>query len=152
VLRTLVTQSRIASLIASFSVREPEATGRTSAPSSRMRRTLGAWRAMSSVPMYTTHSSPRSAQTVAVATPCWPAPVSATTRVLPMRFTSSAWPSALLILWAPVWQRSSRFSHTRQPSASESRPAKVRGVGLPTKSRSRRASSVRKPASRRASA
>ncbi len=27
---------------------------------------------MSSSPMYTTHSSPKSAQTVAVATPCWP--------------------------------------------------------------------------------
>ena len=49
--RTFVTQSRMASLIASFSVREPASTGRTSAPSSRMRRTLGAWRAMSSVPM-----------------------------------------------------------------------------------------------------
>ena len=101
-MRTFVTQSRIASLMASFSVQEPELTGRTSAPSKRMRRTFGAWRAMSSVPMYTTHSSPSSAHTVALATPCWPAPVSATTRVLPMRFTSSAWPRALLILWAPV--------------------------------------------------
>ena len=97
-----------------------------------MRSTFGACRRMSSVPMYTTHSRPSSAHTVALATPCWPAPVSATTRVLPMRFTSSAWPRALLILWAPVWHRSSRFSHTREPSRSDSRPAKVSGVGRPT--------------------
>ena len=36
-----------------------------------------------------------------MATPCWPAPVSAMTRVLPRRRVSSAWPSALLILCAP---------------------------------------------------
>ena len=52
---------------------------------------------------------------MAVATPCWPAPVSATRRCLPMRSASSAWPSTLLILWLPVWLRSSRFSSTRQP-------------------------------------
>ena len=46
---------------------------------------------------------------VAVATPCWPAPVSAITRVLPSRRVSSAWPSTLLILCAPVWARSSRL-------------------------------------------
>ena len=40
--------------------------------------------------------------TVAVATPCWPAPVSAMTRGLPMRLASMAWPMVLLILWAPV--------------------------------------------------
>ena len=49
------------------------------------------------------------AQIVAVATPCWPAPVSAITRRLPMRRVNRAWPSVLLILWAPVWLRSSRF-------------------------------------------
>ena len=54
-----------------------------------------------------------------------PAPVSATTRLLPMRFTSRAWPIALLILCAPVWQRSSRLSQTRQPSVS----GEPRGVG-----------------------
>ena len=37
---------------------------------------------MSSVPMYTTHSRPRRAATVAVATPCCPAPVSAMMRAL----------------------------------------------------------------------
>ena len=52
---------------------------------------------------------------MAVATPCWPAPVSATSRCLPMRRASSAWPRTLLILWLPVWLRSSRFSRTRQP-------------------------------------
>ena len=46
---------------------------------------------------------------VAVATPCWPAPVSAMMRVLPMRFASRIWPMQLLILCAPVWFSSSRF-------------------------------------------
>ncbi len=41
---TLATQSRIASLMASFSVRLPASTPRTVAPSSRMRKTLSAWR------------------------------------------------------------------------------------------------------------
>ena len=48
---TLVTQSRIASLIASFSVRLPMVTGTTSAPSSRIRATLSACRRVSSSPM-----------------------------------------------------------------------------------------------------
>ena len=55
-MRTLVTQSRSASLTASFSVRLPVSTGRTRAPSSFMRKTLSAWRSTSSVPMYTSHS------------------------------------------------------------------------------------------------
>ena len=46
---------------------------------------------------------------VAVATPCCPAPVSAMMRCLPIRRASSACPSALLILCAPVCSRSSRF-------------------------------------------
>ena len=74
---------------------------------------------MSSDPMYTMHSSPRSAHAVADATPCWPAPVSAITRGLPMRLASSAWPSALLILWEPVWSRSSRLRYTSPPVSSE---------------------------------
>ena len=49
------------------------------------------------------------AAAVAVATPCWPAPVSAMMRCLPSLFASRIWPSALLILCAPVWQRSSRL-------------------------------------------
>ena len=47
--------------------------------------------------------------TVAAATPCWPAPVSAMIRVLPMRRASRIWPMQLLILWAPVWFSSSRL-------------------------------------------
>ncbi len=47
---TLVTQSRSASFIASFSVPCPEDTGRTSAPSSFMRKTFGAWRSTSVAP------------------------------------------------------------------------------------------------------
>ena len=46
---------------------------------------------------------------VAVATPCCPAPVSAMTRGFAMRVARRPWPSVLLILWAPVWQRSSRL-------------------------------------------
>ena len=42
VVSTLVTQSRIASLMASLSVRDPEVTGITSAPSNFMRATLSA--------------------------------------------------------------------------------------------------------------
>ena len=49
------------------------------------------------------------AQTVAVATPCCPAPVSAMMRRFPMHLARSASPMALLILWAPVWLRSSRL-------------------------------------------
>ena len=44
-------KSRIASLMASFSVLLPLSTGRTSAPSSRMRCTLACWRVMSSLPI-----------------------------------------------------------------------------------------------------
>ena len=64
---------------------------------------------------------PMSAAAVAVATPCWPAPVSAMTRVLPIRLVSRAWAMTLLILCEPVWLRSSRLSSTRQPSSSDSR-------------------------------
>ena len=51
VVSTFVIQSRIASLVASFSVRVPKSTGRTSAPSSSIRSTLGRCRRMSSSPM-----------------------------------------------------------------------------------------------------
>lgn len=56
------------------------------------------------------HGSPNLAHTVAVATPCCPAPVSAMIRFLLMRRHRSTWPKELLILWAPVWLRSSRLS------------------------------------------
>ena len=49
------------------------------------------------------------AAAAAVATPCWPAPVSATTRLLPILRARSTWPRQLLSLWAPVWSRSSRL-------------------------------------------
>ena len=99
--------------MASFSVRDPVVTETTSAPSSFMRSTLTACRTVSSSPMYTTHGRPNSAHAVAVATPCWPAPVSAMMRRLPRRLASSTWPIVLLILWAPVCARSSRFSQMR---------------------------------------
>ena len=104
------TQSRNASFVASLSVWLPDVAARTSAPSRRIRLTLRFWRSMSSAPMYTTHSMPKSAQAVAVATPCWPAPVSAMIRSLPIRRASKTCPMALLILCAPVWQRSSRLA------------------------------------------
>ena len=72
-----------------------------------------------------TQGSPNRAATVAVATPCCPAPVSAMIRVLPMRRASRIWPMQLLILCAPVWLSSSRLNHTcPPPSASVSRSAK----------------------------
>ena len=67
---TLPIQSRMASLVASLSVRCPDSTGITRDPSSFMRKTFSSWRRMSSVPMYTSHSRPKTAAAVAVATPC----------------------------------------------------------------------------------
>jgi hypothetical protein len=43
---------------------------------------------------------------------------------------------ALLILCAPVWARSSRFSQTSAPQRSERRGANVSAVGRPTQPRS----------------
>ena len=60
---------------------------------------------------------------MAVATPCWPAPVSAMSRCLPMRRASRAWPTTLLSLCEPVWARSSRLSRTRTPRRSDRRRA-----------------------------
>ncbi len=51
-----MTQSRMASLIASLSVRLPAVTGTTCAPSNCIRATFSACRCVSSSPMYTTHS------------------------------------------------------------------------------------------------
>ena len=86
-----------------------------------MRATFGAWRATSTAPMYTSQGSPRTAAAVAVATPCCPAPVSAMMRVLPSFFASSTCPRALLILCAPVWQRSSRLSQSSANGSVRSR-------------------------------
>ena len=138
-------QSRIAALVASFSVRVPVSTGSTDAPRSRIRSTFGACRRMSSEPMYTTHSSPNRAHAVAVATPCWPAPVSAMIRRLPSRRARTTWPRALLILWAPVWFRSSRLRYSRLPGANRS--ARVMGDGRPTYVRPSSSSSARNAAS-----
>jgi hypothetical protein len=74
-----------------------------------MRKTLGFCRSMSLAPMKIVQGRPKRAATVAVATPCWPAPVSAMIRVLPMRIASRIWPMQLLILCAPVWFSSSRL-------------------------------------------
>ena len=48
---TVATQSRRASLTASLRVRLPDVTGRTSAPSSSMRKTFSSWRWVSTSPM-----------------------------------------------------------------------------------------------------
>ena len=48
---TVATQSRIASLIASLRVRDPDLTATTSAPSRCMRATLRACRSVSTSPM-----------------------------------------------------------------------------------------------------
>ena len=72
-----------------------------------------------------------SAHTVAVATPCCPAPVSAMIRRLPIRRASSAWPSALLSLCEPVWLRSSRLRYTGRPQRSDSRRGEVQRRGPP---------------------
>ena len=86
-----------------------------------MRCTLSACRSMSTTPMNTEHSRPRAAAAVAAATPCWPAPVSAITLGFPIRRASRAWPMALLILWAPVWARSSRFRRMWTPRSADRR-------------------------------
>src|SRR3954447_12926629 len=54
-----------------------------------------------------------------------------------MRLARSDWPRALLILWAPVWRRSSRLSQTSEPAASDRRRARYRGVGRPGQPRGR---------------
>src|SRR6202049_2445710 len=135
----------MASLIASFKVHDPDDTPRTSAPSSGIRNTCNSCRRMSSVPMYTTHSIPKRAHTVAVATPCWPAPVSAMIRLLPILLASSAWPRALFSLCDPVWLRSSRLRYTDRPARSDSLLARYSGVGRPPKSRSSPSSSALYP-------
>src|ERR687885_160756 len=78
-------------------------------------------------------------------------------RRLPIRCASKPWPTALLILCAPVCARSSRFSHTApEPIRAAKRLASYSGVGRPTYVLSRRLSSAwnaaslmaaRKPAS-----
>src|SRR6202044_2477275 len=59
-------------------------------------------------------------------------------------------PATLLILWLPVWARSSRLNSTRTPSSADSRGAPLTGVGRPAYSRSRPSSPARKPSSAQA--
>ena len=63
--------------------------------------------------MYMSQVKPNIAATVAVATPCCPAPVSAMRRRFPIFLARSAWPIVLFILCAPVWARSSLFKYIR---------------------------------------
>ena len=57
----------------------------------------------------------------------------ATIRRFPIRTASRACPRALLILWDPVWVRSSRFRKIRAPpSAPDNRAASYSGVARPT--------------------
>jgi hypothetical protein len=73
-------------------------------PSARIRSTFGACRATSrSPPCRPRTTRPSSAQALAVATPCCPAPVSAITRWLPEALARGApGPRSLLTLCAPV--------------------------------------------------
>ena len=120
---TLVTQSRIASLIASLSVRLPASTridvGPEQAHAEDVERltvhVLGAHvhvafagRAARMRSRWPRRADPRRSRRRCAACPCATA--------------SSAWPSALLILCAPVWARSSRFRKMRAPpNAADSR-------------------------------
>ena len=112
---TVVTQSRMASLMASFSVREPDGHRHHLGAQQPHAEDVERLAPTSSSPMYTAHSSPSSAATVAVATPCWPAPVSAMMRGLAHALGQQGLAEALLILCAPVWLRSSRLRTDRGP-------------------------------------
>src|ERR1700722_15985604 len=126
------TQARSASSMAARSVLSPPVPGTTVAPNNFMRSTLGACRSTSTAPMYTTQGMPSLAAAAALATPCCPAPVSAMMRLAPSRLASSVWPTALLILCAPVCARSSRFSHTCAPHRLLKAGAGDSAVGRPT--------------------
>ena len=91
-------------------------------------------------PCRRTHSRPSRAAAVALATPCWPAPVSAMIRGLPIRLREQRLAEHVVDLVAPVWLRSSRLSRIRAPptcSASRwrlgerARPAGVRRRSSP---------------------
>ena len=150
-LSTVATQSRIASFTASFNVWLPDVTASTSEPSKRMRKTFNSWRATSTAPMYTLHSRPSNAAAVADATPCCPAPVSATMRFLPIRLARRVCPRTLLILWEPVWLRSSRFKIKRIPNCSLRLWHSVMMLGRPAYSRNRSLKSDRNMGSAHAS-
>src|SRR5512136_2243788 len=96
-----------------------------------MRKTLSACRCVSTSPMYTSTGIPSAAPTIAVATPCWPAPVSAISRFLPICCASSACPRVLFSLWEPPCTRSSRLRYILHPSFPDAFGQKVRGVSRP---------------------
>ena len=89
--------------MASLSVPAPAVTGRTRRRASSCARRVG----MLTGDVGRAHEDgggePEAAATVAVATPCWPAPVSAMMRVLPIFLAKRIWPRQLLILCEPVW-------------------------------------------------
>ena len=103
-------QSRMASLMASLSVREPLSTGTTRVPSSRMLKHVGLLAAdvlLAHVDdaLQAEHGAGGGGGHAVLAG----AGLGDHARFLPIRRVSRAWPSVLLILWAPVWLRSSRF-------------------------------------------
>ena len=100
---TFVTQSRIASLMASLSVAVPAVTDRTSAPSVPMRSTFGLGARYPPRPCRR-RTAGRERAAVAVATPCWPAPVSAIRRVLPSRRAGALAKSVVDLVRAGVGQ------------------------------------------------
>ena len=79
----------------------PASTAATSAPSSACARRSAPGGACPRCPCIR-RTRGRAGRMRSPPRPCCPAPVSAITRGLPIRFASSAWPTALLILWAPV--------------------------------------------------
>ncbi|CAK9146823.1 unnamed protein product [Ilex paraguariensis] len=81
----------------------------TCAPSSFIKSTFDDCLSMSISPMNMEHSKESLAEAAAIAIPCWPAPVAATTKFRPIRLASIACAMALLILCAPPWLRSSLF-------------------------------------------
>jgi hypothetical protein len=101
----LLIQSRIASFVASFKVLDLKVLGelRHLAFSYVLHLALDAY--VNFAHIDDTLQS-HQAHTVAVATPCCPAPVSAIIRVLPKRLASKICPMVLLILCA-VWHKSS---------------------------------------------
>ena len=115
---TVATQSRIASLTASFSVRLPDWHGLdlgAEQPHAEHVERLALDVDLAHVDL---------ALHARAARPRWRWPRRAGRRrsrrrggVLPIRLASSAWPSTLLILCEPVWLRSSRLSSSRRPSS-----------------------------------
>ena len=101
--------SRMASDTASFSVAVPVFTGTTSAPKRRIRYTLRAWRTVSFLPHKDHALHPHEGGGSGGSHPVLPRPRLGDQAGLAHPLGQKACPSTLLILWAPVWFRSSRF-------------------------------------------